>query len=86
MENAEEEEGPALTLSVIVPARNEGRSLRECLASLLAQTEPGFALGNEWELIVVDDEATDETRTIAEEATAGHTGVTVLEAPPLDLS
>lgn len=81
-----EEEAPALELSVIVPARNEGHSLRECLASLLVQTEPGFALGSEWEVIVIDDESTDGTRAIAEEAAATHPGVKVLEAPLLDLT
>jgi glycosyltransferase involved in cell wall biosynthesis len=80
------EEAPALELSIIVPARNEARLLPECLASLLAQTEPGFVLGIEWELIVVDDESTDGTRAIAEEAAAKYPGVRVLEAPLLDLS
>jgi glycosyltransferase involved in cell wall biosynthesis len=86
---------PMLRLSVIVPARNEEASLAQCLESLVAQSEPGFALGSEWELIVVDDDSTDGTRGIAEaiadEAAAGGShlatgGVTVIEAPPLDLS
>ena len=34
-----------LELTVIVPARNEEVSLAECLQSLVAQSEPGFALG-----------------------------------------
>ena len=33
-----------MRLSVIVPARNEADVLRPCLESLLAQSEPGFAL------------------------------------------
>lgn len=74
-----------LELTVIVPARNEERLLGECLASLVAQSEPGFALGVQWELIVVDDASTDRTRAIAQEVAAGHAGVTVLEAPALDL-
>ncbi len=70
-----------MELSVIIPARNEAHLLPECLASLLAQSEPGFLLGREWEILVVDDDSTDDTRAAAEAA-----GVTVLTAPPLDLS
>jgi glycosyltransferase involved in cell wall biosynthesis len=75
-----------LRLSVIVPARNEARSLGECLESLVVQSEPGFALGVEWELIVVDDDSTDGTRGIAEGIAAGREGVVVMTAPALDLS
>ncbi len=60
-----------MRLSVIVPARNEADVLRPCLESLLAQSEPGFALGEDWELLVVDDGSTDETRSIALVARAG---------------
>jgi cellulose synthase/poly-beta-1,6-N-acetylglucosamine synthase-like glycosyltransferase len=75
-----------LRLSVIVPARNEAASLGNCLQSLLAQSEPGFLLGAQWELIVIDDDSSDGTREIAQSAAAGHQGVTVIAAPPLDLS
>lgn len=74
-----------MELSVIVPARDEERSLGACLESLVRQSEPGFALGAEWELIVIDDDSTDATRTIAERVAEGHPGVTVMSAPPLDL-
>ena len=79
-------EEPDLELSVIVPARNEGRSLPACLTSLLVQSEPGFALGQQWELIIVNDDSADRTREIAAEAAASHNGVVLLDAPPLDLS
>jgi glycosyltransferase involved in cell wall biosynthesis len=73
--------GPApLQLSVIIPARNEEQNLPGCLASLLAQSEQGFALGTDWQLIVVDDASTDATRRLAEQP-----GITVLDAPPLEL-
>ena len=75
-----------LELSVIVPARNEALALPGCLASILSQSEPGFALGAQWEVIVVNDDSSDGTREIAEEAAAGHAGVTVMDAPALDLS
>ncbi len=54
-----------MRLSVIVPARNEADVLSRCLESLLAQSEAGFALGEDWELFLVDDASTDGTRAIA---------------------
>jgi glycosyltransferase involved in cell wall biosynthesis len=79
-------EQPDLELSVIIPARNEERSLPTCLASLLIQSEPGFALGQHWEIIIVNDDSNDKTREIAAKASADHDGVILLDAPPLDLS
>lgn len=70
---------------MIVPARNEASSIGDCLRSLVDQSEPGFALGQQWELIVIDDDSTDGTRAIVEEIAAGLAGVTVMSAPPLDL-
>ncbi len=60
-------------VSVIVPARNEERSLGRCLESLLAQQ------GLEFEVLVVDDDSSDRTRDIAE----SFAGVKVLAARPL---
>ncbi len=68
-----------MRLSVIVPARNEADVLRPCLESLLAQSETGFALGEEWELLLVDDGSTDATRAIALELPP----VIVLDPEPL---
>jgi glycosyltransferase involved in cell wall biosynthesis len=79
-------EQPDLELSVIIPARNEERSLPACLASLLIQSEPGYLLGQQWELIIVNDDSTDRTREIAAEAASTHNGAILLDAPPLDLS
>ena len=50
-----------------------------CLESLLAQSEDGFALGEDWELFLVDDGSTDQTRSIA----LALAGVQVLDPAPL---
>jgi len=46
-------------VSVIVPARNEEASLKNCLDSLVAQTHVAF------EIIVINDHSTDRTHEIA---------------------
>ena len=68
-----------MRLSVIVPARNEADVLRPCLESLLAQSEPGFVVGEDWELLLVDDGSTDATRSIA----LSFPSLTVLDPDPL---
>ena len=72
-------------LSVIIPARNEEQNLSACLDSLIAQNESIFALGTDWEIVVIDDDSADRTRAIAQQHAAGHPGVHVLAAPPLEL-
>jgi len=69
-----------MELTVIVPARNEEDCIGACLQSLVSQSEEIFALGREWELVVVDDHSTDKTAEIA----LGFAGVTVLEASKLE--
>ena len=66
-------------LTVIVPARDEERSLGACLASLVAQSEEGWVLGRHWELLVVDDASTDRTGEIARATAGAH----VMAAPPV---
>jgi glycosyltransferase involved in cell wall biosynthesis len=71
--------GETLLLSVIVPARNEAECLGDCLSSLTAQSAPGFVLGEQWEILCVNDASMDETRAIAK----SFNDVTVLDAPLL---
>ncbi len=68
--------GSGLVLSVVVPARNEEANLEPCLRSLLAQSEPGWMLGEHWELLVIDDGSSDRTAEIAR----GAAGVQLLPA------
>jgi glycosyltransferase involved in cell wall biosynthesis len=71
-------------LSVIVPARNEQESLDNCLRSLVSQQEDPWRLGEDWEILVVDDASTDRTREIAGGFAGQNPGVTVLPAPRLE--
>src|SRR5476649_2567166 len=48
-----------LTVSVIIPARDEEACLGACLESLVAQSGVAF------EIVLVDDHSTDRTREIA---------------------
>ncbi len=69
-----------LELTVIVPARNEEDCLAACLESLVSQSEEVFKLGQDWELVVVDDHSTDQTAEIAR----SFAGVTVIGADKLE--
>ncbi|HEV2474697.1 MAG TPA: glycosyltransferase family 2 protein, partial [Chthonomonadales bacterium] len=53
-------------VSVIVPARNEERNIARCVTSLLEQGYPDY------EVIVVDDDSTDETPRILDELARSH--------------
>lgn len=55
-----------MDLTVVVPARNEEDCLGSCLESLVSQSDEGWKLGRDWELLVVDDGSTDRTRKIAQ--------------------
>ncbi|HEX6709835.1 MAG TPA: glycosyltransferase [Rubrobacter sp.] len=55
------------SLSVVVPARNEERSIRESVETMLAQSYPG-----ELEVIVIDDRSTDGTAKILQTLQSPH--------------
>ena len=50
---------PAPRVSVVLPARNEAAHIAACIATLRATTWP------DWELIVVNDNSTDDTGALA---------------------
>lgn len=65
--NETSQAGPVLPpVSVIVPARNEESNIRRCVTSLLEQDYPNY------EVIVVDDDSTDETPCILDEIARSH--------------
>lgn len=52
----------ALSVSIIIPARNEASGMAECLEHVLTQTYDGA-----WEVILVNDHSTDKTADIAKQ-------------------
>ena len=57
----DDQQTPAMILSIVVPVRDEEARLGACLRSLVAQSEPGWQVGEHWELLLVDDGSTDRT-------------------------
>jgi len=64
-------DAPVPTISVIIPARNEANRIRACLEAIVGA--PGIH-----EVVVVDDESSDETAAVA-----SRMGATVLSGKPL---
>ncbi len=71
------EPADAPPLSVIVPARDEERTIERCVRSLLAQTLA------DCEVIVVDDRSADATPAILARLAAEHSRLRVLRGAPL---
>lgn len=66
-------------VSVVVPARNEAANIEACLRGLSAQTWPRDRL----EVLVVDDDSTDDTAAIVARLTSEHPGIRLLQAGAL---
>jgi succinoglycan biosynthesis protein ExoA len=64
-------------ISVIVPVRNEERSIRRTLDSLLAQDLPR----EQYEVIVADGFSTDETTSIVRDLQTSHTNLKLVYNP-----
>ena len=64
-------------VSVIIPARNEERSIGPAVESVLA------SVGVELEVIVLDDQSEDRTADVVREIAARDSRVMLEQAPPL---
>jgi len=64
-------------VSVVVPCRNEGRWIRSCLESILANDYPRDRL----EVLVVDGMSDDGTRAIVEEFARNYANVRLIDNP-----
>ena len=64
-------------VSILVPARNEEANIRSCVESLLAQGYPDF------EILVLDDHSTDQTRTILEQISHRDPRLKIFSGEPL---
>lgn len=69
--------GRKVTVSVLIPARNEERNIRECLRGILNQSYENY------EVIVMDDFSNDNTFAIAEEIAQKDSRVKVLRGTVL---
>lgn len=63
-------------VSILIPARNEERNISGCLSSLLFQDYPNF------EVIVYDDQSSDNTLIIAQQFTQRHSNLKVIIGQP----
>jgi chlorobactene glucosyltransferase len=63
-------------VSVLVPARNEERSIAGCVRSILSQDYPFF------EVLVLDDQSSDGTRTVLESMAVSHPALRILHGEP----
>jgi chlorobactene glucosyltransferase len=64
-------------VSVLVPARNEQRSIARCVQSLLEQDYPKY------EVIVLDDQSSDGTRAILEHLSPSNPRLRLLDGKPI---
>lgn len=65
------------TVTVIVPVRNEGAFIADCLDAVLAQDYPHHRL----EILVADGMSTDQTRAIVQSFASRHARVRLLDNP-----
>jgi chlorobactene glucosyltransferase len=63
-------------VSVLIPARNEERSIAGCVRSILSQDYPFF------EVLVLDDQSSDGTRTVLESMAVSHPALRILHGEP----
>jgi chlorobactene glucosyltransferase len=63
-------------VSVLIPARNEERSIAGCVRSILTQDYPSF------EVLVLDDQSSDGTRAILERMAISQPALRILHGEP----
>ena len=63
-------------VSILVPARNEEKNITRCVQSLLRLDYPSF------EVLVLDDQSSDNTRSILEKLSHTHSKLKVLDGKP----
>lgn len=64
-----------MTISIIIPAHNESKSIRKCLEACRNQTRPPD------QIVVINDGSTDDTATILQEFDASDIDIIELSAP-----
>lgn len=69
---------PSTSVTVLVPARNEGRHIEACLQSLVAQEYPDHL----WQIIVIDDASEDDTADKVAAIAARYPHVSCLQMEP----
>ncbi|MEO0806958.1 MAG: glycosyltransferase family 2 protein [Cyanobacteria bacterium J06643_4] len=69
----------SVNVSVIIPAYNEAVNIADCLEAVLAND---LSNAVELQVIVADDESTDETASLAKEVAAGDDRALVFTVPP----
>src|SRR5581483_10641088 len=57
---------PPPRASILIPAKDEGERIRECLSTALAQDYPNF------DVIAIDDRSTDRTGAVMDEMAAAN--------------
>src|SRR4051794_32644148 len=76
------EQSDRCTISVVVCTRDRQSYLRKCLAALERQSLPR----RRFEVIVVDNGSTDDTRSVAEASSKRHPNFRYIEEPRAGLS
>lgn len=71
-----------IDVSIIVPAKNTGKYVRECLQSLVDIDSTGFT----YEVVMVDDGSTDNTRAIMSEFSSRWRNFVLLDGPGISVA
>ncbi len=66
-------------VSIIIPARNEAKHIKKCLLSVLNQSYPS----EKYEVILVDDQSTDQTAYIARSLSHSYPHLKIIPSNPL---